>query len=212
MDENNMMQNFMAAMGVMSTMMSQYNPAQPTGSYPSSNTRQADPGPTPNLGPGYGYGAGAMAQHAPAPPPPPPEKEDIPLPPSYNYPRFLEPEMEKSRKIIEAESSGWSRKTDEDLQKEKELSEHQKSLIAAAEKAAKINKKLTGYEQKPIYDKSNVPDPARLAQDRPLTNLALTYIPTERDETTGITNVPFVAQKGPPWFKSLSIHLKKCPN
>ena len=90
-----------------------------------------------------------MARHAPAPPPPPPpEKEDIPLPPSYNYPRFLEPEMEKSRKIIEAESSGWSRKTDEDLQKEKELSEHQKSLISAAEKAAKINKKLTGYEQK----------------------------------------------------------------
>ena len=113
-----------------------YNPAQPT---------KADP--LPNLGPGYGYGGNHTSRNQ-APVPPPPPQEDIPLPPSYNYPRFLEPEMEKSRKIIESESSGWSRKTDEELAKEKELSKQQKSLIAAAERAAKINKKLTGYEQK----------------------------------------------------------------
>jgi hypothetical protein len=115
-----------------------YNPAQPTNN-----------DPIPNLGPGYGYGGShAGRKHsAPAPAPPPPPQEDIPLPPSYVYPRFLEPEMEKSRKIIESESSAWSRKTDEELAKEKELSKQQKSLIAAAERAAKINKKLTGYEQ-----------------------------------------------------------------
>ncbi|CBY40661.1 unnamed protein product, partial [Oikopleura dioica] len=196
MDENNMMQNFMAAMGVMSNMMNQFAPAPAQNIYNPAQPTKSDP--MPNLGPGYGYG-GTSRQHnrsAPAPPPPPlPVDEDIPLPPSYNYPRFLEPEMEKSRKIIESESSGWSRKNDEELAKEKELSKQQKSLIAAAERAAKINKKLTGYEQTPVYNKSNVPDPALLAQDRPLTNLALTYIPTERNEKTGITNVPFVAQK-----------------
>lgn len=129
-------------------MMNQFAPAPAQNTYNPAQPTKSDP--MPNLGPGYGYG-GTSRQHtrsAPAPPPPPlPVDEDIPLPPSYNYPRFLEPEMEKSRKIIESESSGWSRKNDEELAKEKELSKQQKSLIAAAERAAKINKKLTGYEQ-----------------------------------------------------------------
>ena len=55
----------------------------------------------------------------PPPPPPPPmpksglgTNDDIPMPPEYSYPRFLEPEIDKKRR--ETEHNNWTRKADTD--------------------------------------------------------------------------------------------------
>lgn len=107
------------------------------------------------VSPGYGYGGSA----APPPPPPPPPPDDIPLPPEYSYPRFLEPNIAANRVSAE-DTHGWRRKTDADCtpaEPKKDISATQKALITAAERAAKITGKLTGTKPKPAFDETNVP-------------------------------------------------------
>ena len=62
----------------------------------------------------YGYSSGVFGHTkthqtpTPVPPPPPPlpksglgSNDDIPMPPEYSYPRFLEPEINRQRKQVE---------------------------------------------------------------------------------------------------------------